>query len=64
MARVIVESDDGRTRIEVRQDVETGETFGFCEAHQIKLTDRGQFEDTCESIANHIDREHGEVHQS
>lgn len=58
MARVIIESDDGRTRIEVRRDVETGEAVGFCEEHGIELTDRGHFEDTCEAIANHLDNQH------
>ena len=58
MARVIIESDDGRIRIEVRQDVETGEAVGYCETHQEWITDRGHFEDTCEAIANHLDRQH------
>lgn len=58
MARVIIESSDSRTRIEVRQDVDTGEAVGFCEEHGEEITDRGHFEDTCEAIANHIDSKH------
>lgn len=58
MARVFIESDDGRARIEVRVDVETGEAVGFCEGHGEWITDRGDFEDTCEAIANHLDNHH------
>lgn len=58
MARVFIESDDGRTRIEVRRDVDTGEAVGRCEEHGEEITDRGHFEDTCEAIANHLDGDH------
>lgn len=59
MARVWIETDDGRARIEVRQDVDTGEAVGFCEEHGEEITDRGPFEDTCEAVALHLDTQHG-----
>lgn len=59
MARVFIESDNGAVRIEVRQDVETGEAVAYCEIHGEEITDRGRFEDTCEAVANHIAWQHG-----
>lgn len=59
MARVIIESDDGRDRIEIRQDDETGKAVGWCDLCREWITDRGRFEDTCEAVANHIDQHEG-----
>lgn len=59
MARVFIESNDGRTRIRVRQDVDTGEAVAWCEEHREEISDRGHFEDTCQAVANHIDTKHG-----
>lgn len=70
MARIWIVSDDRRTGIEVRaveelgevvidgHEAETGWAVGWCSHCNEWLTDRGHFEDTCNEIANHIDRLH------
>jgi hypothetical protein len=62
MARMFMESDDGRTRVEVLWDEDgDGSAYGYCRPCDVALSDRGNFEDTCEAVANHIDNYHQDL---